>query len=566
MFRTHKATLCVTLAALMAFSPSVALAQQAGSTGEATTSPARKLNLTYVTPGTFATAVVHPRRLLTAPEMQMLPVEVASAAGKQELGIDPAEIDQVMALIEAPQDRTAPPAFGIVVRFTRAYDLGSILQPLQKMTEPAMFQGKAYRRGVRPDVPSLFMPDDRTLILAQEGMFQKMLAQETNQAPGPMSQALAAMDDSDDAMAVVLLDPLRPMIREALRKGPPPPGPLAGLVQIPDMIAKVEARVKLTGTSPRMLLSLHATDETAAAKLQTLIDFGLMVGQQMMMAQMAKDMARSPNPNDPVQQAAMRYAQRLSERMFKAIRPERVGNRLELATQTQNPQQAQLTNVAVIGVLVALLLPAVQAAREAARRAKSLNNMKQLGLSMHIYHDKYKHWPTSANYDAQGKPLLSWRVHILPYLDQEALYKQFHLDEPWDSPHNKKLIPLMPEVFRNPSSTAEPGESDYLMPVGPGLISEGQKKRSIRDIRDGTSNTIAMLEVDPDKAVIWTKPEDWNYDPNNPLSGLGKAHPGVFNALFMDGHVSSIAAGIDAQVFHALLTIAGGEAIGNIPF
>ena len=89
-------------------------------------------------------------------------------------------------------------------------------------------------------------------------------------------------------------------------------------------------------------------------------------------------------------------------------------------------------DAATTGVVVALLLPAVQAVREAARRNQSTNNMKQLGLSMHIYHDLKKRFPPAAISDKNGKPLLSWRVAILPYLDENELYKQFHLDEPWD--------------------------------------------------------------------------------------------------------------------------------------
>ena len=88
---------------------------------------------------------------------------------------------------------------------------------------------------------------------------------------------------------------------------------------------------------------------------------------------------------------------------------------------------------------------------------------------MHNYHDVYKSFPAQASYDNKKKPLLSWRVHLLPYLDELALYKQFKLDEPWDSANNKPLIAKMPAVFRSPHiANAEPGKTTYLVPVGPG--------------------------------------------------------------------------------------------------
>ena len=213
------------------------------------------------------------------------------------------------------------------------------------------------------------------------------------------------------------------------------------------------------------------------------------------------------------------------------------------------------------GILVALLLPAVQAAREAARRAHCLNNMKQIGLAMHNHHAARNRFPARANFDKEGKPLLSWRVHMLPYLDQQALYQQFHLDEPWNSEHNRKLITMMPKVFRNPSGSAEPGKADYLAVCGDGLMFDGSKGRSIADIRDGTSHTIMVVEADDDRAVIWTRPDDWQYNPEDPLAGLGNAHPGGFCVLLADGSVRLMAEDIDQKTFRALLTIAGGEMI-----
>lgn len=219
--------------------------------------------------------------------------------------------------------------------------------------------------------------------------------------------------------------------------------------------------------------------------------------------------------------------------------------------------------MAAIGILVALLLPAVSSAREAARRIQSSNNLKQLGLAMLNYHDVYRRFPARAIFDSEGRPLLSWRVQILPFIEEQDLYKQFHLDEPWDSEHNKALIPQMPEVYRNPSAPAEPGQAHYVALVGPGTLFEGREAHSFREILDGSSNSIMLVEVNPDRAVIWTKPEDFPFDPENPLDGLGNAHPGGFNVLFCDGSVRFISETIDPEVFRRMATIADGKPLGD---
>src|ERR1700731_3796855 len=110
-----------------------------------------------------------------------------------------------------------------------------------------------------------------------------------------------------------------------------------------------------------------------------------------------------------------------------------------------------LVVIAIIGVLIALLLPAVQSAREAARRAQCTNNLKQIGLAFHNYHSANNAFPRAAITDKQGKPVLSWRVAILPYIEQQELYKKFKRDEPWDSPHNKALLKEVPTTYVCPS-------------------------------------------------------------------------------------------------------------------
>lgn len=215
----------------------------------------------------------------------------------------------------------------------------------------------------------------------------------------------------------------------------------------------------------------------------------------------------------------------------------------------------------ILPVMIALLLPAVQAAREAARRNVSANNLKQIGLALLNHADsKGGHFPAAKN---EGGSQLSWRVHILPYIGQQALYEQFHLDEPWDSDHNMALIAQMPAIFQNPNGSGALGETNYLAVTGPGTaFDDGTTGLALRDFDDGISNTIMVVEAD--QAVQWTKPDDYVFDPNNPTQGLGGLRPNGFLALFGDGSIQFVR-GDSPEDVAAAMTRNGGEAHAN-PF
>jgi hypothetical protein len=227
---------------------------------------------------------------------------------------------------------------------------------------------------------------------------------------------------------------------------------------------------------------------------------------------------------------------------------------------------------AMTPISIGMLLPAMQSARRSAWRAQSVNNLKQLGLAMHNYHDVTKGFPPMANVDEDGKPLLSWRVHVLPFIEEQALYEEFHLDEPWDSDHNRKLIARMPAVLKAPNSRAEPGKTVYLGNASKTgvfeLPDENQRGKPkwptgvrIQEIRDGTSNTIMVVEANDSSAVIWTKPSDFSPDEENPLAGLLGQHPEGFLACFCDGAVQVFAPTLDKKTLLGLFTKDGGEVV-----
>jgi len=211
-----------------------------------------------------------------------------------------------------------------------------------------------------------------------------------------------------------------------------------------------------------------------------------------------------------------------------------------------------------IPVMIALMLPAIQAGRGAAQRAQCVNNLKQIGLALHNYHDVYGAFPPAASVDANGKPLLSWRVAILPFLNQVGLHSQFKLDEPWDSPNNIKLLAQMPNAFGCPGD-GEIGATStrYQGIVGQGTIFDGTKGTPLQSITDGTSNTIIAVEAET--PVEWTKPDDVALA--EVLTALGSSHPGGTNILMADGAVRFLKDVNVPTVIKSLSTRAGGEVI-----
>lgn len=208
----------------------------------------------------------------------------------------------------------------------------------------------------------------------------------------------------------------------------------------------------------------------------------------------------------------------------------------------------------------------VAQARAAARKTQDMNGLRQLVLAMHNFHDATGALPPQALTDKAGKRLLSWRVLLLPYLEEQELYQQFHLDEAWDSPHNLALLEKMPALYRSAgeqqAGEVKPGYTRFVAPLTANSImgKPGDRCR-LQDIADGTSNTILLLQAAPGAAVPWTKPDDLVVDAANPLASLIGEGQNHLLAAFADGSIHSLSAKLDPETLKALLSQDGGEVI-----
>ncbi len=223
------------------------------------------------------------------------------------------------------------------------------------------------------------------------------------------------------------------------------------------------------------------------------------------------------------------------------------------------------------GILVALLLPAIQPAREAARRTECVNNLRQIGLAFHNYNAVHKTFPPAYIPDEDGKPMHTWRVLILPYMEEQALYERYNFDEPWDSPGNQAVTNTVIPAYSCPScpptgDALGSTETNYMVITGPGTVFDGAKAASLAEIKDGTSNTILVVEV-VGTGVNWAQPVDLDIGnmqfPNiaGGSAGPDSHHPGGLNAVLCDGSVRFLSEAMDPQVLDALITKGGNEMI-----
>ncbi|RIK76706.1 MAG: hypothetical protein DCC67_13505 [Planctomycetota bacterium] len=209
---------------------------------------------------------------------------------------------------------------------------------------------------------------------------------------------------------------------------------------------------------------------------------------------------------------------------------------------------------------------ALAAAADASGAASSL---RRIALAMHNYVVATTRFPAAATTDADGKPLLSWRVELLQYLDDDArqLYEEFRRDEPWDSEHNRKLIGRMPAVYRPANEQlAAAGKTRFVVPVGEDTaFPPAGAGIALKQITDGTTNTIALLEVEDDDAVIWTKPDDVAADAQT-IRKLAIQPGKAFLVALCDGSVRHLAENISDAALAALYTKSGEETINWRPF
>ncbi len=219
-----------------------------------------------------------------------------------------------------------------------------------------------------------------------------------------------------------------------------------------------------------------------------------------------------------------------------------------------------LAVIAIVGILVALLLPAIRTAREPARRAQCGNNLKQIALALQNYESDYHALPPAYTVDADGQPLHSWRTLILPYLEQESLYEKIDLSRPWNDPSNREAYETELSAYQCPSVDCPPNHTTYLAVVAPDGCFLPTEPRKLAEITDDPTLTLMVLETTAERAVPWMSPADedgqWilRFGTDSQLP-----HPGGIKAACVAGNVIFLRSDSKAATRRALISIDGQD-------
>ena len=512
---------------------------------------APKLDSRYIPEDAMAALVFSTDGWLENPGFEWFPVEVFRVQSQENAGVDVADLKEIrVALSLDPQNMQ--PRVGAMATIEGPVDLQLLSRALGGSGTEVTLSGVSGFDLNGPPGAILTRVDDKTIYLGMAGYLAEM--KQAQDGIGDVSELIASMPQQQGLSLAVAMDQIRPMasglaMQQSSRLAPD----LQPLGRIPELTDAIKLALEFDGQNAKVQFSLIGLGDAEAQQIESIWTNSLRAFRQLGIAELSRSM-RQGNQSPAMVDAIDHYANRLADRIISELTSNRDGNHVTIAVESN-------AGVASTGVLVGLLLPAIQSARSAARRMSSSNNMKQIMLAMHNHHSAYRELPLTAIVDDDGKPLLSWRVKLLPFVEEQALYEQFHLDEPWDSEHNLPLSKQLPAVYASPGKNLGEGKTTYHIVSGEGLAFTPLEKNRFRDFLDGLSNTIMLVEANDDQAVIWSKPGDIEIDLDNPLQGLGSARPGGFHVALSDGAVVFISENIEVGLFKALLTRAGGEVI-----
>ena len=505
----------------------------------------------HVPDGAFMASRMNVTRMLNSPSIKWLPIEIAEAWSEHSLGLDLKTIVEIKTVVATPTGPGQQPT-GFLVTLSEDYDPANISDELLSSPPTRMIGGnKAHVINQGGSELLLHAVTARKMLIGSESMLQAMIGSVEGQ--GTLADLVRANPMGDvDTQSLVAIEPVRPMLQSmadsAVEKMPPE---LARITELPDLVNAIVYESTADESGQAFHAEFICADASAASTTRDILNDALQFGRMMAVGSINESAIRGEGRVPNAQRA---YVARIADHIARMIRPEQDNDRVVIDLKMDMP-------VATTGVLVGLLLPAVQSAREAARRMQAANNLKQIGLAMHNYHAANKRLPPPAITSGDGTPLLSWRVALLPYLGKQELYDQFHLDEPWDSDHNIQMARQVVDVYVDPSARLKPGETLFRLNSSESGGFRPNGKTAFRDILDGLSNTIMVVEANQIYAVPWTKPNTLEIDQDDPIDDMGSVHRGGFHSLFFDGSVKFVTHDIDTDLFKALLTRAGRETV-----
>ena len=534
-----------------------------------------------------AACVIYPQRILKGDVATTAVEEITKSTDKsvadklfhtveQRYGVKPRNVNKIVLMFEpsavagsirdfvtppttakATKDQAPPevPAPAVWISLTTPPDKKALLQAWtrfelreelkrdkagkvvdRKLVEKAVvpkakqFQGKTYY----DNGETAFFIKDTQIIAASEVVLKRLLSKPLN-SPAP------ATIQGADVMLFVDVGRLRTFVAHAPRVDLP-----RHIVQLLDLAAKIK-RVTISANltdKPGVTVTAETTDEKTAATLSALLRDRLLP--------LAKAMYELQRPT------SLKYASpawkpliEFFDSALDSLKVARVGR--NAVVSVNRPDKAR-----ILGRLIGRYFA------EEHKREQRKVNLQIVSFAMQVYDELNNRLPAHGS-DATGKRKgLSWRVHLLPFMDEGELYNQFKLDEAWDSAHNKKLIAKMPSVYKTPGVTGK-GHTALHVFVGPGTPFGGKSGLKYGEIKDGHANTFMCVEAGPDKAAVWTKPGGLAFDPKaDPWKLIGKTDPvNGFLAVMLDGSVFWMRAWTTPTTLRRLIQHADGKLPGD---
>ena len=388
------------------------------------------------------------------------------------------------------------------------------------------------------------MPDDRTLLVGPEPLLKKMLAPRApagGQTAGSVQQQLNASFPTNDIAAMIDLESLKDL-KAQMAQNTPMPGLIEGL-------QGAMFTADLAGTGKYLSqIEVRTANRNSAMQLSAL-------AQGMLQMQKAQMLAMANTPDSPLNEEA-------AETLVGLYDTVKITTKDSSVSYVMPKPDNMDSFLATMKPGFVAMFEAVREFRKEAATASRRNNMKQIGLAFHNYHDVYNHFPAANGNGESGagnKTGLSWRVYLLPFIEQSVLYQQFNMDEDWDSPHNKALIEKMPDIFKV-EGVDKPGHTSVHVFVGDDTAMGTDDSAGIRDITDGTSNTILAAVAGAESAAVWTKPGGLEFNPDDPKKVLGTLGE-QFLVLLCDGSVRFLKASIDDETLRNLIQRNDGNVV-----
>ncbi len=468
----------------------------------------------------------------------------------------PSTIDRI-TLVLLPLKEKPEPTFVTILAFSEPYDASLIQKRYMPQGKKEKANGKDFISDKNSGI-SLYFADKQTMVFGDHETLPQYLALDLK-ADGRMKTAIAgAASRAMTACVNVKALPIPPDLAENLDEAYRPLLKTEHVLITADMAKEITMKAEL--------VFANAEDAKASEKgLRQAAE----VGRQQLVQQRgeAERLLQGKKNKDgvrPLEQLpeaigglAMLAGLNTADEFLTDLPLKVAGNSISMSFAV--PQWAtQYVGAAMLSA--GLAIPAVQKVRNAAARMQSSNNLKQLGIAMHAYHDVNGTLPPAAICDKKGKRLLSWRVAILPYIEQNNLYNQFKMDEPWDSENNKKASSVMIKTYVDPRVPNTDGKTYYKLFVGKTTPFDWVVGKRLTSITDGTSNTIMIAAAG--EPVEWAKPDDFEFDPEAKLPDLTKPFGNELLVAMCDGSVRVI--NTDIKDFDNIMKLLIQSSDGNV--